>query len=537
MKNPTVEDFTFAAVKRYLVPFCIAMKEKWITNWHHEVIAQKLEDAVRRLEEEGKPTNIIIQLPPRHGKSEEVSVHFPAWVLGQHPEWPVMLASYSAELAEDFGLKTRDIIESPEYQYYFKTRLRPDVKAKGRWLTTKQGPIHEDGSYDNVPAGGGFTAAGVGGAITGRGFKLGIIDDPIKNREEAESELMREKIWEWWKSTFHTRQEGASIKIVIATRWHDQDLIGKLIEQEAEFKKAGADPATYEHWDVISFGAIAEEDEENRKKGEALWPSMFSVEELKIKENAMGLYEFSALYQQHPIPSEKQVFKREWFKYFEEYELKGKNLRYYTLVDLAISEKQNADNTVILTVAKELGSPNIYRIEETAGNFDPGETIEAIFAHAVKYRPDAVGLETVAYQKALRYFIEEEMRKRAATEKPCYFRIYELKRNQTTAKEIRIKGLVPLYKLGVIFHRRSDVELEKELLSFPGGKHDDRIDAEADITEVLENTMQESGSQPQEAIPTSDLQGTLNSLDEVDPVFDGEDIATMSHGKATRIPA
>ncbi len=149
-----------------------------------------------------------------YGKSEESTIKFPAWLLGKEPSWPIMVASYSDTLATNFGQSARDLMLSPAYQEIFKTRLRADSKAKGLWKTEK---------------GGGYMSAGAGGAFTGMGFKIGIVDDLFKNREEAASQTIRDSRWDWYRSTFYTRQEGNSAIIVIGTRWHLDDLIGRLI--------------------------------------------------------------------------------------------------------------------------------------------------------------------------------------------------------------------------------------------------------------------------------------------------------------------
>src|ERR1035441_2247792 len=183
-----------SAARNDLLSFSQILDFKYTVNWHHEVIARALEKARQQIEN-GQKARIILEVPPRHGKSELATIKFPAQTLGLHPDWPIIVSSYSAELAEDFGLKTRDIINDERYRAIFGTNLRQDTQARGRWLT--------DG-------GGGYNATGVGGAITGRGFKVGIIDDPFKNREEADSEVIREKVWNWYTSTFYTRQEGVS---------------------------------------------------------------------------------------------------------------------------------------------------------------------------------------------------------------------------------------------------------------------------------------------------------------------------------------
>ena len=402
---------------------------------------------------------------PTHN-SELATIKFPGWCLGKYPDLPVIVSSYSADLANDFGLKTRDLMNEPNYQAVFDTRLRADVKAKSKWLTQK---------------GGGYTATGVGGAITGRGFKIGIIDDPLKNREEANSEVYREKIWNWYLSTFYTRQDGVGAIIVIMTRWHLNDLVGRLREQQKEAEKKGL--KNYDKWEAIRFPAIAEKDGHYRKAGEALWPDRFSIDALDGIRNTLGVFEFSALYQQQPISSENQEFKKKYFTYYEEGDIIKKTLKLTTTIDPAISEKKEGHNSVITTVGKEVDKPEWYVREESAGRMNPRQLVDAVFYHYKKYRSE-IWLETIAYQKSLKYWIEEEMKRRGE-----YFTINELKTNRTTNKETRIRGLLPMYEMGLIKHKHSMVELENEELQFPKGRLDDRVDNLASQLEAVKGTI------------------------------------------------
>jgi len=466
-----------------LIDFCNVIDYRYQANWHHEIIAEKLEEALEKVLK-GEKSRIILEMPPRHGKSELATVKFPAWVLGKYPDIPVITVSYAADLAVDFGLKTRDIMNDEDYQAIFDTRIRPDVKAKGKWLTKE---------------GGGYTAVGVGGAITGKGFKIGIIDDPIKNREEADSFVDRESKWKWYISTFYTRQDGYGAIVVICTRWHLDDLVGRLLEREEENRKAGL--KEFDEWEIIRFPAVAEEDEEFRKKGDPLWPEKFSAEFLENTKNTIGVFDWASLYQQNPIMSEAQEFKKEWFKYFEEEDIKGKNLIFTTTVDPAISKGLEASNSVVRTVGKARDNPNWYLMEETVGKMDPLQLIDAIFYHYEKYR-GSVWIELVAYQKALEFYLIEEQKKRNV-----YFSVNELKRNRSQSKEIRIRGLIPLYKAGVIFHRRADMDLETELLQFPKGKLDDRADALASQLEAVKHTQAATTYKPKPYIPMSEYEG------------------------------
>ena len=435
-----------------LIDFSIATNPKYEPVWFHEIIADKLM-AVER----GEIKRLMIFLPPRHGKSQLTSINFPAWYLGRNPEKEIITASYSGELAQDFGYKTRDLVSSQEYQAIFETRLKEDSKSKAKWLTDKNGS---------------YTSVGVGGAVTGRGANIILIDDPLKNREEANSATIRNKIRSWFQSTAYTRLEKNGAIILIMTRWHLDDLAGIILEESEEL------------WEVVDFPAIAIKNEKYRKIGDPLWKEKYDIEALTTIRQNIGVMEWSALYQQNPIPQENQAFKKEFFKYFEEDELKGKFFRYYITVDLAISEKNDADNTVILVVGKEPSTPNWYIIEKIVGKLTPLDLIDSLFSLYLKYRPVKIGIETVAYQKAILYFLMEEMKKRQV-----YLPIVELKTgSKKDDKELRICGLIPYFRTGVIFQRKSDFDMEEELLTFPVGKHDDIIDALAYIPQILETT-------------------------------------------------
>lgn len=454
------------AARNSLLSYCQVVDPRYMANFHHEIIAEKLERALKDVKQ-NKKVRIILEVPPRHGKSELATIKFPSWALGKEPDLPLIITSYSAELAEDFGLKTRDLMQNETYQSIFETRLRSDSKAKDKWMTTK---------------GGSYTAVGVGGAITGRGAKVAIIDDPFKNREDAESPTYRRKVWEWYTSTLYTRLEGYGAVIVIMTRWHMDDLVGKLLQKQEDDEKAGVEH--YDKWDVIRFPAIAEEDEYNnnqlvRKTGEALWPSKYPLENLLTIRN-QNIYDWASLYQQDPILSENQEFKAEQFKYYEEQDIQNLYLKYTTTVDPAISQKSGGDNTVIRTVGKEVNGPRIFLIREDAGHYTPSQTVDLIFKHRQEYKSE-IFVEVVAYQQALKYAIEEEQRKREV-----YFVVNEIK--SRTNKQIRIRGLLPLYAAGVIYHRISDKELERELLQFPRGRFDDRIDCLSMQLEAMQNT-------------------------------------------------
>jgi len=428
------------AGRNSLIDFSIITNPKYQPNFHHELIADKLEKVER-----GECKRLMIFMPPRHGKSQLASIDFPAWYLGRNPDKEIITASYSGDLATDFGSKTRDKVNDEIYRLIFDVKLKSDEQSKSKWRTNK---------------GGSYTSTGIGGPLTGRGANILLIDDPVKNREEADSDTMRDKVWDWYISTAYTRLEKNGAVILIMTRWNLDDLAGRLLEAQG----IGDD------WEVLNLPAIAEEDEA-----------------LQSIKNTIGIYDWACLYQQNPIPSERQEFKREWFKYYDYSNEADKqiidSLDIFAMVDLAIGEKEINDNTSIQVIGKAKGNPNIYKIEDLTGHLDPGQTIDYLFNLKTKYghRFRKVGIESVGYQKSLMWYLNEAMK-----QKETYFDVIELKAKGE--KETRIRGLIPMYKNGIIFHSKNDIEYENELLIFPFGKHDDRIDSMAYLQQILENT-------------------------------------------------
>ena len=425
------------------------------------MVLQSVKDSL----EEDKDVRIILTVPPRHGKSESATKKFPAWILGLHPEWPIIVSSYSSELAVDFGQGTRDIMQSQEYQKIFKTRLRADTKAKGRWMTEE---------------GGGYTATGVGGAITGKGFKIGIIDDPFKNRDEADSETVRESRWNWWKSTFYTRMEGVAAVIVIATRWHTDDIIGRLLKKQKEDEAESLEH--YDKWKVIEFPAIATKDEVFRKQGEALWPEKFPIEKLRTIENALGPYEFSALYQCSPITSENQEFKEQWLKRRTMQEVEALDTRKFATIDPGGKEEENDYSGIIRNY---IDKENKWNIRAMRVHFDSKELMNYIFTlHDEGF--EKIGIEETVYLKAVEPFFRDECVKRNK------FPSVEPLKHYKTQKEVRIRGLIPRYSAGAIYHIEGECKnLEDEMFVFPKGAHDDTLDALAMQNEIAESPIDE----------------------------------------------
>ena len=443
-----------------LIDFAIATDPNYQDTWFHETLAKTLQSSIEKVEN-GEDVRIIITTPPRNGKTEISTKKFPAFVLGKHPEWPIIVTSYSSELAVDFGFATRDIMQSASYQKIFTSRLRPDAKAKGKWLTDKNG---------------GYTAAGAGGSITGKGFKIGVIDDPFKNREEAASKTIRDSRWDWYRSTFYTRQEGATAIIVIMTRWHTDDLVGRLLKKQKEDEENGEE--NYDKWHLIEFPAIAIRDETFRDKGEALWPEKYPIEKLKKIETALGPYEFAALYQCNPITAENQEFKETWIKRKPWSEVELMNTRKFVTIDPGGKDIENDFTGITRNYVDQL---NNWYIKSMRVHIDSMELINIIFK-LHEEGMEKIGIEETVYLKAVKPFFEIECRKRNKFPNVIPLKIHG--RN----KEVRIRGLIPRYSSGSIYHIEGECkDLEDEMVVFPKGANDDTIDSLAyqnDIAEI-----------------------------------------------------
>ncbi len=278
----------------YFIDYDSAGKDR--TGKHLDVL-----DAALQRVSTGELTRLIVTMPPRHGKSERVSKKFPAWHLGRNPDDEMIVAAYSIDLARGFSRLARDTLGA--HRDVFGCAVDKDKSSAEEWGV--------EGHR------GGLVAAGVGGPITGRGARIAIIDDPVKNAEDASSETMREKLWEWYQSTFYTRLTPDGRIIIVMTRWHEDDLVGRLLQKEQE------EIATGEHvgekWTVINFPAIAEDrDILGRQIGEPLWPEYgFDLVKLDKIRQDVGSYVFNALYQQRPAAQEGNMFKRHWWRYWQ----------------------------------------------------------------------------------------------------------------------------------------------------------------------------------------------------------------------------
>lgn len=432
---------------------------------------QKLYEKVKK----GTDQNIDIEVQPQIGKSTTASELFPAWVLGKEA-WPVIVASYGASLAEQKSSNCRDYVSCEAYQMIFPTvKLNPETAAKDFWKTTK---------------GGSYRAVGVGGGLTGMAGKILIADDLFKDAADAGSETMRESTWKWFMTVFLSRKQDPSAVCLVNTRWHIDDVAGRVEKNFLADRDAEKDTKDYDQWEFLRFPAFAMEDEYIegvlfRKVGEVLCPERFSHDSMVRRRNATAVHEWSALYMQTPILKENAKFRDEWFRYYDQADIKTKELNWYIFIDPASSKKKGADNTVIRAIGKERATGYWYFGDEIAGHLDPGQTVDAVFLMVKQYPGSKVWIEGVAYQRTLEYWVREKQRK-----DQVYFTVELLERKQVQSKEDRIEGLIPLYKNGLIFHRPgADKDYEMELLAFPMGNHDDRIDAVSFGLDVVPNTM------------------------------------------------
>lgn len=274
------DEWSRRAARAGFLPFVRRMFPRYETGRHHKLIAEQLERVER-----GEIDRLIITMPPRHGKSELASKHFPAWYIGRHPEKRVIACSHTANLAYRFSRQARNIVGDDKWP--FTARLATDLASVQSW---------------DVQDGGGYIAAGVNGSITGQGADLLIIDDPVKNAEEADSETIRDKTWEWYQDTAYPRLQETGAVVVIGTRWHDDDLIGRLIAHQDQ----GGD-----QWTILHLPAISE-------SGEALWPERYSIDRLNRTKANMSSRMWSAQFQGDPIPTEGGMFKRHWWQRYTE---------------------------------------------------------------------------------------------------------------------------------------------------------------------------------------------------------------------------
>jgi len=424
-----------------------ASRGKWFCPPHLQYLNTKLLDVAA-----GRCRRLIVTMPPRHGKSEIISKYFPAWFLGNNPDDRVILTSYESSFAASWGRKARDLLT--EFKGLFGIEINQGSSAVQDWNIDKRL--------------GGMNTAGAGSAITGKGAKILIIDDPIKNSEEASSEVIREKIKEWFKSTAYTRLEPDGAIIVIMTRWHDDDLVGYLLSEQNKGS---------EKWDVVNFPAIAtDEDIIGRKKGKALWSERFPIEDLERIKKAVGSFWFSAMYQQNPIPEGGAIIKREWWKYYYTTPDRKSFKRYIWAWDTAVKVGEDNDYTVGIYIGET--DTGYYVLDIKRERMEYPDMKRAIVQYYHGSRASAIIIE----DKSSGQQVIQELQRGS--------RLPVIEIKPVSDKVTRAHLVTPLIEAGLVYLPENATwlaEFMDECLKFPKGKHDDQVDALVYALDYLKN--------------------------------------------------
>tara|TARA_X000001382_G_scaffold94342_1_gene68841 strand:- start:1650 stop:3302 length:1653 start_codon:yes stop_codon:yes gene_type:complete len=459
--------------RKRLLPFVERFNPDYAAGWVHKDICQRLEKFSQDVVDRKSP-RLMLFMPPRHGKSTLASIAYPAWHLGRNPKHEFISCSYSGSLAMSFSRKVRHLLREPLYKNVFtEAKLDPTSQSVEAWLTTK---------------GGGYVAAGVGGGITGKGAHVLVIDDPVKNREDAESDFNRDNVWDWYTSTAYTRLAPGGGILVILTRWHDDDLAGRLLRGAAD----GGD-----EWEVVKYPAIAEADEEYRKMGDALHEERYNLPSLEKIQRAVGPRDWSALYQQNPVSDEGDYFTRDMIRYYDPADVDFSRMKFYCAWDLAIGQRDRNDYSVGLVVGVD-EYDNLYIVDCVRGKFDGFEIVERILDLYEQWRPAIIGIEKGHIEMALGPFLEKRVRERKLYE--AYFK--DLKPGRRD-KEARARAIQGRMQQGMVRIPKDEVwtgPLVAELLRFPNGVHDDQVDALAWVGLMMAEFA--TYSEPVEHIPS-----------------------------------
>jgi len=450
--------------RRRLIEFVKSFHPRYKDGWVHHDICKRLEKFSKDVEA-GKAPRLMILMPPRHGKSQIASKLYPAWHLGHYPHHEVIACSYNVSLALDFSREVRGVLRTSKYQQLFEhTRLDPEFQGAEAWKIASKTGVGT----------GGYIAAGIGGPINGKGAHVFVIDDPIKNPEEADSPESREKIWNWYIALAYARLAPGGGMLVIQTWWHDDDLAGRL-------QSIGRDDPEADQFEVVKYPAIAEENEEFRMKGEALHEARYPLPALmKIQRTQGGPLSrwWSALYQQNPVPNEGAIFNRGMFRYRPERpELASCYL--YQAWDFAIGEKRMNDWTVGVTIAVD--SDDVAHLIDLVRFKKEDQLIiaDAILDAYTGYqtlsggRVQVVGVEDGQIWKGIKGHLLKRMRERHLY--PVVEVLTPLTDKQVRARPLqgRMAQKMLTFPVGVEWVDT----LIKELLRFPGGVHDDCVDA------------------------------------------------------------
>lgn len=425
MTNEEIKVFS----QEFLLVFSVVTHKSYQIKWHHQLIAQKLEAVAR-----GEIKRLIISMPPRHGKTELTTIRYPAWILGKNPDFNIISATYNQDFATDNSRKVRDLVMEPTYNSIFNVRLSKSAKAAGKWFT------NEGGFYYSV---------GIGGGLTGRGANLLLIDDPHKDRQEAESDVKRQRVWDWYTSTAYTRLEKDAAVVIIMTRWHEDDLVGRLLKGE-------------EDWEYICLPAISETETPQRKIGEALWPEKYNIEQLKIIRQTIGIRDWTSLYQQRPVPLEGNIFKIDDWEYYDN---PIKPVAIFQSWDTAFKTGKQNDFSVCTTWAvTQEGYFLLHRYKDKA---EFSELKNILIELANEFKPRAILIEDAASGQSI---IQELKRTRLP--------IFPIRPDKDKiSRAISVTSLIRAKKVFLPANKNWVKDFIESLAYFPNGKHDDDVDS------------------------------------------------------------
>jgi len=408
----------------------------FIEGDHHKVIAEKFNKLAR-----GEIKRLIVNMPPRHTKSEFASTLLPAWMIGREPKLKIIQTTHTGELAVRFGRKAKTLIDSPEYQEIFQTRLREDSQAAGRWETAQ---------------GGEYFAAGVGGAITGRGADLLIIDDP-HSEQDAMNMSALERAYEWYTSGPRQRLQPGGKIVCVMTRWNTKDLTGILLKNQSEPKS--------DQWDIVEFPAIL-------PSGKPVWPEYWKLDELESVKASLSLGKWNAQWMQNPTSEEGAILKREWWKNWEK-DYIPKLEHVIQSYDTAFMKKETADYSAITTWGifreTEEGPPQMLLLDAIKERYEFPELRRIAKEQYDYWQPETVLVEAKASGLPLTY----ELRNMGIP-------VVNFTPSRGNDKHTRVNSVAPLFESGNIWaptDKQFAQEVIEECAAFPYGDHDDLVDS------------------------------------------------------------
>lgn len=450
------------SAKEDLCIYSCLVDNKYKPNRFHRYLARELEKAVA--EGYGR---IMIFAPPQHGKSEIVSRKFPSWILGKHPDWQIIAASYGEDLVQLNGQSVRNNLMNPLHKLVFEdSELNASTRAKDYFLTSK------DGQYLGVT---------IRGGGTGFPARVFIIDDPFKSRAEAESETFRKHVKDWYRSVCYTRLAENSILVIMHTRWHNDDLAGWLLKEHA-----------HENWKVINLPAIAEEEDLlGREVGEPLVPERFSAKELDKKRIAVGSRDWVALYQQRPTEQGGSVFKHEWLRFYDSKTISKVvwTMNRYLIIDPARTQKKTSDYTAMVVVGLHVDG-NYYLLDAVYDRLTLRQRADTVMDLHRKWKPVGVGYKKTGFEQDIEYLNE------VMNNENYRFTVSSLQ--EKGAKETRIERLAPDFENSKVWlpetlwktNSSGEVKdiigqfVEEEYKAFPAGVHDDFFDCLSGIKDL-----------------------------------------------------